>query len=269
MYPELLRIGPYSIGSYTLLLNIAILTGLGLITWRGQLETGRPLDWFDAGLAALVGGVIGGRAAHVAVHMSYFSGNLRESWQIWHGGLLWHGAIAGGLLALLIYARLLGQPARPFLDGLSWALPLAAFLIYSGCLLSSCGHGREIASLAELPAPLALELPDLYGLRAPRLASQVYGMVLSILLLAVSAGLGRLRLAQGVAFWLLLGLLGLGAFGIGFTRGDAVPMLGSLRLDQLLDLLVVVLGFSAAIWSAAPPRPQPESLPDSPEIRVH
>jgi hypothetical protein len=46
--------------------------------------------------------------------------------------------------------------------------------------------------------------------------------------------------------WVALALLGLGAFGIGFTRGDAVPMVGSLRLDQLFDLAIAVIGIVVA-----------------------
>jgi len=257
MLPELGRIGPIVIRSYTLALDIAVLAGLGLLAWQGQRRGGRPLDWLDGGLVALVLGLIGARAGHVALHWEYFSGHLGETYQVWRGGLSWHGALAGGLIGLALYCWALPLSLRAVTDSLAPALALGAALAYSGCLMSTCGHGREIASLADMPAPLAMELPDLYGIVAPRMASPLYGLVLGLALLGIAVLLGRMIRREGVVFWIILALLGLGNFAIGFTRGDAVPMLGTLRLDQMLDLLAAssgIIGAAIAVLPGSGPR---------------
>jgi prolipoprotein diacylglyceryltransferase len=106
----------------------------------------------------------------------------------------------------------------------------------------SCGHGREVSSLSDYPPFLVAELSDLYGVNAPRLMTPLYGAVISLVLLALAFLLARAVKREGIRFWLILALLGLGAYGIGFTRGDAILMIGMLRLDQLLDLGIFTVG---------------------------
>jgi prolipoprotein diacylglyceryltransferase len=93
----------------------------------------------------------------------------------------------------------------------------------------------------------------MYGMVTPRYASQLYGPVLGLLLLIVSISLARRVKRPGLRFWPVLALLGLGAFAIGFTRGDSNPMLGPLRLDQTLDLVMVALGVTGTIQSMRQP----------------
>jgi phosphatidylglycerol:prolipoprotein diacylglycerol transferase len=174
----------------------------------------------------------------------YFSEHPNEIWEIWRGGLDWHGAILGGLAGLAGGARLRRLAFWQVADALAWGLPVGVILTYTGCLMTRCGHGREVRSLADYPAPLVAELPDLYGIVAPRFSSQLYGIVLGVALLAVVILLRR----WPARLWAALALLGLGAFGIGFTRGDSVPMVGSLRLDQLLDLVIVAIGIAGSVW---------------------
>jgi phosphatidylglycerol:prolipoprotein diacylglycerol transferase len=159
--------------------------------------------------------------------------------QVWRGGLDWHAALLGGLIGLALVCRWRGVRFPAALDALALALPLGAALTYTGCLMVSCGHGREVTSLADYPWPIALELPDLYGVILPRLASQLYGVAWSLIVLGIAAILTRRIRRGGVSFWPVLGLIAAGAFAIGFTRGDAAPTVGALRLDQALDLAVI------------------------------
>ena len=259
MLPELGRIGPVVLRTYTLLLDLAILVGLGLLALFGHFSGEKPSRWVDAGLGAIAGGIVLGRLGHVAIHWAYFSEHMVEIAQVWRGGIDWHGAVVGGLAALAVGCRLLGLNFRAVTDALSFILPMGAALTYSGCLMVSCGHGREVASLADYPRFLVAELPDLYGVVAPRLASQLYGVVLSLLLIVVAGILAWRVQRQGVRFWIVLGLLGLIAFGIGFTRGDAVPPVGSLRLDQVLDLGIVALALTGTLIASRPLPVPPEA----------
>jgi phosphatidylglycerol:prolipoprotein diacylglycerol transferase len=265
MLPDF-RIGPtIIIRSYALMLDVAIIVGLLLLGVFGALEDDeRPAAWVDAGLGALVGGIIGGRLGHVGIHWRYFAEHPEGIVKVWQGGLDWHGAVLVGLLALLLVCRIRGVNTRQISDALAFILPMGAALVNTGCLMVSCGHGREVASLADYRSPIVLELPDLYGVVAPRLASQLYGVAFSLLLIGV-AGLLAWRIAQaGVRCWLVLALLALGTFGIGFTRGDSVPMVGALRLDQVLDLLVTAGALATAVLAARPIQPETVDLPTWP-----
>ncbi len=250
MVPIAGYIGPLAIRAYTVLVNLALLGGLGALVWWGWHYERRPAAWLDAGLAALVGGIAIGRVGHVALQWAYFSTHLDEIAQVWRGGIDWHSAILGGLLGLALGCKLRRVGWRQALEALAVPLSLGAVLSYTACLTGGCAHGREVSSLAFHPPLVAAELPDLYGIVAPRLNSQFFGIVWSLLVLAVVALSGKRLKVPGVRLWIALALSGLGAFVIGFTRGDTMPMLGSLRLDQALDLGIVALGTGGA-WSMA------------------
>lgn len=259
MLSELGRIGPFVIRTYTALLDLAILAGLGIMAWQGKRIDNRPARRIDSSLAALVGGIVLGRLGHVLIYLAYFDDHTSEIVQIWRGGLDWHGAVLGGLLGLALSTRLFRLRFRQVSDVAAFILPLGATLIYTGCLMVSCGHGREVSSLSDYPPFLVAELSDLYGVNAPRLMSPLYGAVFSLLLLAATFLFAGLIQREGIRFWLVLALLGLVAFGIGFTRGDAIPMIGLLRLDQLLDLGIVLVGIAGTLIATRdnPPQDKP------------
>lgn len=248
MLPELGQIGSITTRTYTLLLDLAVLMGLGILTWQGWRIEQRPTAWLDAGLGAIVLGAIAARLGHVAIHWAYFSNHITEIAEVWRGGLDWHAAILGGLIGLALVCRWRQVSLPIVLDVLAVVLPLGAIFVSTGCLMESCGHGREVASLADYPPLVAAELPDLYGIRAPRLISQGYGIILALIVLVIALGTAQ-RIPHPGRFWLVLLLLGLGLFGIGFTRGDSVPMVGVLRLDQILDLLIVAMAIPGLIFS--------------------
>jgi phosphatidylglycerol:prolipoprotein diacylglycerol transferase len=247
MPSDLGQIGPITLRTYTFLLDAAILLGLGVLTWQGWRLDDEPVRWLDAGLLAVAGGVIAGRLAHVAIHWEYFSEHLPEIPAFWEGGINWHAAILAGLLILLWACLRRGVSFRDATDVLAIILPIAAALACVGCLASGCGHGREVASLGDYPPYVAAELPDLYGIIAPRFQTQLFEITLNVILLILAVILTRLPWLKGARLWIILTLLGAGTFAVDFTRGDAMPMIGGLRLDQILDLVVALAGLAGII----------------------
>jgi len=254
MAPELGRIGPIVIRTYSLILDLAIILGLAVLAWQGQRREGRSATWVDAGLGALIGGIILGRLGHVAIYWAYYSHHFNEALQPWRGGMDWHLAVIGGLIGLALVCRWRGLSFPVVASVIAVILPVSAGLIYTGCLMVSCGHGREVASLTAYPLGVALELPDLYGVIAPRLASQLYGVLWSGLVFACVILLIRRMKRPRIHLWPVLLLIGVGAFLIGFTRGDEIPMIGPLRLDQIMDLAIIILGLAMTLATVIPIR---------------
>jgi phosphatidylglycerol---prolipoprotein diacylglyceryl transferase len=223
----------FSVPIYSLALVLGITLSLGIGLRRSAL---RPSTLIDAGLAACLGGVIGARIVHVLLNWAYFADNLSEALRPSAGGLDWHGALIGGLLGLALIAGWRKLELRTLLDALSPALPLLAFAGWLGCWAAVCGYGAEVDTLAHYPAFAAAETRDVFGIVAPRYNTQLFGMVLALALLIVSAILIRRGWLRYRRFWLLLALLSVGMFVIGFFRGDYAVVIAGLRADQVLDI---------------------------------
>lgn len=196
----------------------------------------RPTVILDACLAASVFALVGARLEHVLLNWEYFATNIDEALRPSAGGLGWHGALLGGLLGVALVGRWRGFSLSVLLDALAPALPLLAFAGWFGCWAAVCAYGAEVDTLAHYPVFAAAETRDVYGIVAPRYNTQVFGMALAVGLFLLSLLLVRLRWLAQRRFWLLLALLSVGMFVIGFFRGDASLIIVSLRWDQLLDI---------------------------------
>lgn len=259
-------IGPWTFPTFNLVLTLAVLVSAGL----GLRSLSNPGMAADAYLGALAGAVIGARLFHILLNWNYFAENLHESSIISLGGLDWHGGVLGGLIGLygawrlrhwLTIRRGLSTTDpykyKDLLDTLTPALPLIALAVWWGCLAASCGYGAEVDNLSNYPAFTASETADVYGIAVPRYNTQVFGLILSLMLLIVVAVLMRTRkpspptpLPHGEGrkmwrFWFVLALLSSGMFVIGFFRGDSSTYLIGLRLDQILDVVLITMSVLA------------------------
>lgn len=224
---------------YSLVLALGIVVSLAISLRRTAL---RPGTLVDACLGASVAAMIGARLEHVLLNWAYFATNLDEAIRPSAGGLGWHGALLGGLLGMALVARWRGFSLRTLLDALAPALPLLAFMGWFGCWAAVCAYGAEVDTLAHYPPFAAAESRDVYGIVAPRYNTQVFGMALAFALLLLSLLLIRRNWLPNRRFWLLLGLLSLGMFVIGFFRADSSPIFASLRTDQWLDITFLLWG---------------------------
>lgn len=240
-------IGPWTLQTFTLFIALALVVSAAVGVYRARMATGarnlpRAAAAADTYLGALLGGVVLARLGHVLLSWDYFGSNVGEAFQLELGGLNWHGAVLGGLIGLHLAARLRHIEARHLLDALTLGLPLIGLAGWWGCLASACGYGLEVPTLYGHPAVAVTESPDIFGIVAPRYNTQLFGLLLSLLMLALAALLIWRGWLRGRRFWLVLALLSGGMFVIGFYRGDAVSLVAGLRLDQVFDLGLLAVG---------------------------
>jgi len=213
--PPVLTFGSLSMSTYTAALTVAI--GLSALAgWR--LWGGPGRTWCFICLFTLLGGVLGGRLAHVINHWDYFQFALDEALRVNGGGLDWAGAALGGIAGAALTARALRTPIAPVLDALTPALALLALAGSVGCAAAACAYGREIPTLAGISPLVAAELPDVYGLLAPRYQTQWWQALWSLALLGWVALLFWRGWLRRWRFWITLGLLALGMLLIGTWR---------------------------------------------------
>lgn len=239
MHPVLFHIGHSAVYSYTILLGIGLICGLGLACLECRRLLGSPGPAVDAALFVLVAAVIGGRLGYVAQHQAYFAENPGEAFLLWQGGLAFWGAFPVGMVALAAYAWHQGRgrsPAPTFWSLADAAVPslaLGQVFGWLGCLAHGCAYGRTGEGL------LYRYLSDIYGVSASRFATQAVGAALSLVVFAM-VWLWRKRWPfHGFGFSVYVLFCFGGQFLLDFTRGDKALYVNSWRISQLVALGLV------------------------------
>lgn len=217
---------------------LGVFVSLAVALVAARRRGARLLSVMDVALAALVIGVVGARVGHVLLHWDYFATAADEILRLSAGGLNWHGGLLGALggAALMAVVRRVDLP--PLLDSAAYAVPILGATIWLACSVANVAYGLEVRSLADYPAWLVVESPDIYGIMAPRLALLVFGLVLSGVVLVALVPLAWLNGLRGRRLWLVLMQYGIGMALIDAFRADAVPLFNGRRADQVLDLAV-------------------------------
>lgn len=252
VFPVIAQLGPFTLYTYSLLINLGLVLGLGWLYWRAPAEN--KTRWLDVGLAALVGGVLGARLFYVLANGAYYAVHFDEALMIWRGGLSWVGAVAGGLLGAWWWARRTAQPLAPILEASALPIPLLSLLIWSGCWAAGCAYGQEV-SAGEWYAAVS---PDIYGVQAARWPTQMLGAAWSVFVLLAVYGARRQGWPEGALGWFALSLAALGAFALSFLRGDPMPLFNGFRLDTVGGALVLVASTAAWLVKSQRSNPKPQ-----------
>ncbi|HTK45988.1 MAG TPA: prolipoprotein diacylglyceryl transferase family protein [Patescibacteria group bacterium] len=205
-------------------------------------------------VGAVPGAIVGGRAGAVLDHLDYYRANPGAIVDPNQGGLTLTLAIPFGIFTAAVIARLLGAPIARWLHAA--ALPLL-FVLAAGKLMGVLGAtGQGLPS--DLPWATAYIGPGPWGSLAPGVASQPSQAYEAVL---VTLALGGLLLASrldvvarrdGAAMFVALGLWAVTRFIVGFTWRDS-PILGPLRTEQLLALVVLAIAVVGFVERARAP----------------
>lgn len=232
---------------YRAALTAGVLLGTALALWAGRRNGLPVMVVMDGVLAAAVGGLLLGRLGYVAAHLLYFREHPLAAPAFWQGGLSAPGVVVGGAVGAGVMARLRKLPPGLLWGALAPGAAVVLIAAYLGCLRAGCACGRETWPGDGPLWAISAELPDLYGLRAPRVAVPVLGMGLGALMLVLTLWMARggRATAPGVTTrvtqtW--LALYGLGEFALGFLRG---PLIGGLSALQWAGL--GILGTAIAL----------------------
>jgi phosphatidylglycerol:prolipoprotein diacylglycerol transferase len=247
LYPVLFRLGRFTVTGYAALVDAGLLGGAVVACLAARRRGLDPARVLDAALAAALGGLIGGRAAYVAAHWDYYETHVRRALRPWDGGLGWHGALVGGLVAVAVYCAVRRISLRRMLDALTPGAAVLAVCAWLGCLLQGCAYGRETYPGQGVLWAVSLELPDLYGTWRPRVAVQLLGAGWGVVALGAALIAGRRGRFEGLAFPLWLALYAAGSFGLGFLRADETPLTAGWRADQVADLALAAIGALALL----------------------
>lgn len=131
--PYIFSIGSLHVHWYSVFMVISIVLGyLFVLRQKDRLGVSEAL-LSDALLWAVLGGVIGARLVFVAANVpGWFINDPMQILRVWQGGLSWHGAVGGGILASWLYLRKKPLPFAKFLDTLVVGISIGIILVRVG-----------------------------------------------------------------------------------------------------------------------------------------
>jgi phosphatidylglycerol---prolipoprotein diacylglyceryl transferase len=253
--PVLIQIGPFALRWYALAYIVGILLGWlyarAIIRaerlWGGQAAM-TLADFDDFILWVTLGVILGGRIGYVLFYNpGHFVQHPAEAFQLWKGGMSFHGGFLGCVLAVILFARRRGLSILSLGDVTCAVAPIGLFLGRLANFINAELWGRPS------DVPWAVVFPG--GGPLPRHPSQLYEAALEgLLLLAVLAllirfgALKRPGVVLGV-FMLCYGLFR--SFAELFREPD--PQLGflwgGLTMGILLSIPLMLVG-GALVWNA-------------------
>lgn len=242
MFPTLFKIGPLTIHSYGTLLMVGFVAGILLSMREARRLDVSPEIPLDLGVWVLLAGVVFARATHVLLDWGAFANRPAEILYVWRTpGLSFHGGLAGGVLAGLVFTWGRKLPFWTMADMLAPGLALGYGIARFGCLLNGCCFGGPTSLPWGVQFPL---WPDSAITTEPSHPTQVYSALGSFVILGILLAVrGRLRVS-GQLFLLYLILYAP-------MRAAVEVLRRGVTADVLFDGVTEAQAASAVIFVAA------------------
>ncbi len=263
--PVLVHLGPLAIRWYALAYIVALVLGWQLMRRMAlrspQVATTLQVDDFLTW--ATLGVVLGGRLGYILFYQpSLYFAHPASIFELWHGGMSFHGGMLGVVMALVLYTRRRGIDLLGFADRLAVVVPIGLGLGRIANFINGELWGRP----APASLPWAMIFPRVDDV--PRHPSELYEALLEgVLLLSVMLVLASRRSVRERAGLLtgvfLLGYAILRAFAEHFRQPDAFLnyLAFGTTMGQLLCIPMAIAGIGLIVYARCGLPLRPLALP--------
>ncbi|KYC35991.1 prolipoprotein diacylglyceryl transferase [Scytonema hofmannii PCC 7110] len=250
--PILVRIGPLVIRWYGFLIASAVLIGVSLSQYLAKRRDVNPDLLSDLSIWLVLGAIPAARLYYVLFEWSEYAQHPERIIAIWQGGIAIHGAIIGGVIAALIFAKLKRVSFWQLADLVAPSLILGQAIGRWGNFFNSEAFGSPTN------LPWKLYIPE--GRRPPELAEfkyfhptflyeslwdlAVFALLITLFFRSLS---GKPSLKIGTLSLIYLAGYSLGRLWIEGLRTDSL-MFGPLRIAQIVSLLGIIVGLAGLAW---------------------
>ena len=246
--PVIFRLGHFELHWYSLAIIVAIIAAVLLSARQGKKKGIATDHVYSLGLWVVLGGVLGARLFHVIDHWEHYINNPAQI--LGFQGLAIWGGLAGGGLALIIYARVRHLPLGRLVDVVAPGLLVAQIIGRFGCIVNGDAYG----GITSVPWAFIYVNPgssipsSLFGM--PTHPYPVYEMLWNAIALLVLLRLDRRVKKDGLVFLSYLSLYSLGRFVLTFVRQENITLWG-LQQAQVIAMLVVLVSVAAMVYLIA------------------
>ncbi len=196
----LFEVAGVKIHSYGVFLVIAFLAGIFLGQKRAAKFGLTKENVLDASFWALILGILGARALYIIQEWDHYSKDTSEIFKLQFDGLTSFGALIGGFLGFVIWAKRAKKPVLSILDLMTACFLLGHPIGRLGCLFNGCCYGG--------PCDVAWGVP-VEGLLGKYHPAQVYDGLMNLAALAILLLWERKNLKPGQSLGLFFVLHGL------------------------------------------------------------
>ena len=273
--PELFQLGPITLRWYGLLIAMAVLIGLMLSSWLAKQRN------LDSGLVSdllpilVLAAICGARLYYVAFEWRSYQNSWWDAFAIWQGGIAIHGALLGGILAVMLFSRWRKVSFWNLLDVLMPSVILGQTIGRWGNFFNSEAFGVPTDLPWKLFIPYANRpyiFADSEFFHPTFLYESIWNLLVFVFLIVIFelGRRGRIHLPFGALSCVYLLLYSLGRVWIEGLRIDplclgGVPPFceGGLRIAQLMSVSLMLLASVGLCWLYG----KRQALPD-PGLRI-
>ena len=244
--PIIFEAGPFALRYYGLCIALGIAAG----TWLTSRELARkgydPVLALDALFFTVPLGFIGARAYHVATDYDLYAGDpFPGVFAVWNGGLGIYGAVIGGFIGVLIFARVRGISPLVFADAAAPGLILAQAIGRWGNYFNQELFGRPSNlpwAIEIAPDNRPTAFADATAFHPTFLYESIWDVLVCLALLWVARRFADL-LKDGDILLLYVSLYSVGRFFVEALRVDPAFLIGNFR-GNLFVASVLALTFA-------------------------
>lgn len=242
MHNHLFSIGSVTIYGYGLMIALGAFLAIGLACYRAH-KKGLSKDLvFDTCLWGLLAGILGAKLTYIAAN---FSEVLQDPKSALSGeGFVVYGGVLLGVLVGLLRLKAAKVNLVEYADLIFPEIPLAQAFGRIGCFLAGCCYGKETTSAFGLVFPADSVAPGGVPLIPTQLYSSAYDFLVFLLLLYLASK----KPHRGTLACLYPILFGFGRFIIEFFRGDPRTTLGPLTTNQVVSILLLLIGIALFVF---------------------
>ena len=150
----IVNLGPLELHAYGLMLAIGVLVAAKIADVRWRRTGHDPKVIAEIAVPVVIGGVIGARVYHLFTGYKWSEGGVLGAFEIWKGGLSIWGAVAGGLIAVVIISRRRHLDTLALLDAIAPGVVVAQAIGRWGNYFNQELFGRP----SKLPWALEIDL---------------------------------------------------------------------------------------------------------------
>ncbi|MEG4942013.1 prolipoprotein diacylglyceryl transferase [Microcoleus sp. F4-D5] len=271
--PIIFQLGPVAIRWYGLLIASAVLIGVSLSQYLAQKRRVNPELLGDLAIWLVLAAIPCARIYYVAFEWPQYAQRPEDIIAIWKGGIAIHGAILGGTIAALIFAKIQRVSFWQLADLIAPSAILGQAIGRWGNFFNSEAFGSPT------DLPWKLYIPP--NSRPPAYANfeyfhptflyeslwnlTVFGLLLTLFFRDLQ---GKIRLKTGALFLVYIAAYSCGRVWIEGLRTDSL-MFGPLRTAQMVSLTGMILGLGGLAWLYLLDRPLPDVVsPNSDRAKI-